>query len=308
MRRAMTLIEVLVVITIIALLIGLLVPTTRFAMRAARASGTAQRINGVLAGLAGLSSTDGVAARIQREAGLGGVLAFDYPNGFLAPTQGTWLTYGAPHHLRFPYGQKRLQFQGNGAGASELPPADFTLGQLSPAKSLELLVAAGIIPAGSRAEAAYAENRSGDVAWNDRWGNPLVVGYALYQYGPATGSGESAAGTKEFDNQWRTVLQRYGRTRSLLVAVGAGGPVLPAGFDGQLGTLLAASDRPATLAALWAHIDTVANRLDDGTTPRWRVDASASVNAAERAPWVGIRQAGDSEGRYCLLSAPQELQ
>ncbi|MBA3683653.1 MAG: hypothetical protein H0W72_00170 [Planctomycetes bacterium] len=298
----MTLIEVLVVLSIIVLLVGLLLPLALSTSRTARAAGTSQRMQGVIAGLQALGDGNALASEvIQRRAGLGGVARFGLAAGRLNPAEGSWLDYTQPYHLRFPVGQSRLRFTaaGNSLPVDD-PPAAFALADLRSANSLELLVAAGVLSDA----AAYAGDRSSGAVWNDRWGEPLVVAYAFYQYGPNIG--EAMPPSAQFDNQWRHVIERYGRSCSLLLCVGAVGPTAPAGFVAS--DLGLPAQRPAALASLWAQIEQTANRNAEGDV-LWSIDPGATppIDAVASPPWKGIRQASGANGTYCLLTAPIDV-
>lgn len=147
-------------------------------------------------------------------------------------------------------------------------------------------------------------------AWNDAWGNPLVIAYSLYQYAPETDTHNTSpppiGANGHGNSQWAAAKGRYGITRSLLVTIGSLGPQT---LDATTMTDLAnAATRGSALNGLWQNVESVANR-DSSNAAVWRVDADGTpVNAAINPPWKGVRRGTHSDGRLCLLSLPIELQ
>ena len=310
-RTAFTLIELLVVITVIVILAGLLIVGGGLALKQARITGTVQRIEGVTRALSQIGQVEGSATlAVQRRLGevdptRAGVLLVDYPDNQLTAVEGGWLSYGMrfdtaadawvvadasrPHHLRVPWGQAPLVYPTAGAADRSKPPAPFALSQMDPAMTAHLLDLAELLPGGDLTR--YTTDRDPDEAWNDRWGHPLVVGYALYQYGPQpAATNETPPPSKGFNWQWKLAKETYGYTRSCYFAVGSAGPLL---------------DVPVTdVAALWGQINQVANQDRDGTE-LYRVGADGT-NAMARPPWEGVR-VEKAERRIAVLSSPLEV-
>ena len=66
----------------------------------------------------------------------------------------------------------------------------------------------------------YQTNRNPKQGWNDAWGNPLIISYALYQ--PPQYNGNDS---RRFADYYLTVAkQQYQYNRSVFVSVGAPGP------------------------------------------------------------------------------------
>lgn len=322
-----TLIELLVVIAMITILASLLVVGGGMALKQARIAGTIQRIEAVTRAFSQLGQAEGSAAFVVQDRlaaedpALGGALTIGYPSNILVADRGTWLSYGArydvgasrwvvadparPYHLRFPWGQPPMVYVPDGDFDTTRDLAPFGLSQMNVECSATLLELAEVLPTDGLS--AYEMERDPGAAWNDRWGNPLVVGYALYQYGPDADhtavnegvppdraaveglSGAARGFAGRFNWQWKRVQDFYGYTRSCYLAVGSAGPVL--------------DDQRADAAGLWAQIDRVANRDDEGDE-LWRT--GNGVNAMNQPPWQGIRVEKDGR-RIGILSAPLEV-
>lgn len=115
----------------------------------------------------------------------------------------------------------------------------FDLGSCSPLQTIPLLQAAGVLPAGSAGEDLYRSDRSRERPWNDSWGNPLVVAYALFQpprfcnsyYGPTAqgylplGLGDGLGVAQNFrDGLLKKSMEYYQHNRCLYLTVGSLGP------------------------------------------------------------------------------------
>ena len=294
-RDAFSLIELLIVITVIVLLAALILVGAGLARTAARWAQTGQRMEDLLTRLSQVGEASDSRVRfLQEQADLGGVFLVEYAPELRPRTPAVadpWLDYDQPHNRRSPLGREHWTFPGG--VPTRGTPEDFGLQDANPRRSGELAVACGTAPD----LATWRIDRDPERPWNDAWGRPLVVAYALYQHGPLDGATwtPSAAFTRE----WNHKLERYGFARSLTLCVGAAGP---------RGSVPDTIDATA-LDGVWGLIATTANRDRDGTS-LWRVDYTTDptvpVNATTHAPWTGVRKA-KAEGRTCALAAPIEL-
>jgi prepilin-type N-terminal cleavage/methylation domain-containing protein len=168
-------------------------------------------------------------------------------------------------------------------------PLPYDLGYLSPLRTVALLQAAGVL--GLDDAPLYRTDRRTRQPWNDAWGRPLVVAYALFQ-------------PERFHRVWDVENRRdlllhgaqkaYKYSRSLYLAVGAVGPTVR---ENAALADLAASDGPADAAALrrlWLQV------RDTAKANEW---TEASFDAP---PWKDVRDRKQA-GERCFLTAPIEL-
>jgi len=183
--------------------------------------------------------------------------------------------------------------------------------------SAALSVLAGIAPDVDR----YASDRGRDRPWNDPWGNPLLIAFAFFQYGPANAataarwpatqtppaggsySGENPANTQAFTEQWKEVRRAYGTTQSVYLAFGAVGPRLPEDGSVTMATPLTTN----VLEDLWYVVNTVCNQASDGSD-LWCIhpDAAPAVDSFAKPPWQGLRRAKRS-GVESILALPMTV-
>ncbi len=176
-------------------------------------------------------------------------------------------------------------------------PLPFDLGYLSPLRTIDLLVAAGVLPVGG--ESQYRTDRKLKRTWNDAWGNPLVVGYAVFQP-------ERFYRNYDRDNRRELLLKSaqnaYGYGRSIYVAVGAVGPERGAiagsiTGSGALDASTGPASDPAPLAQIWKQI------CRNCGAHLWTESGFASPPKA----WSSGTAKGAKNGMRSFLSQPKEI-
>lgn len=300
-RRAFTLLELLVVVSIILVLAGLILAGAQLARAQARAALTETRMQAVLQGFATAFRGEGrgATAVLQERLALGGVTRFRAKTSaeswtelvaggagesldLAVPMAGAWLDPAPAHHFAAPWEQKA----GPLSSEPDLDADRFStirLDQLSTLRSADLLAASGVVDADTAggAVAAIRSDRGLNRAWNDAWGHPLVVAYGLFQ--PPTAV------------ELREAQQRYGFTRSLYLVVAAAGPVIADATAAADVRLAAPAAWDADMAAIWSQACDVAQA------------AAWTGGSFAQPPWNGIRRAkGQHLGTRvtAFLSAP----
>ncbi len=333
-RTAFTLIELLIVITIIGVLMGLLIATIPGVIYNAKALKTASRMDAILHGLSKVGQQEGSAAMIlQRDAYLGGVFQFDVKGGSLVPKPAdpgdsrpdnlffdeSATGSGAPHIFCTPWGKNDLlkptaaspPLDPNLAVSMELMDVkhSFTLPppkgkQLS---SITLMKMSGILPPDDpltpqdEAVEAYKTDRSSERGWNDAWGNPLVIGWAIYQ--PAGSTDPLAANSA--GKRCRDALSQYQYNRSVYIAIASVGPIpydITANAAVAPGTYKEADidDWESTiLPQIWAQACGVCQG-----------DRKWDDKGFDNPPWQGVKKGKKEVGGRdlkCQLTTPHEL-
>jgi prepilin-type N-terminal cleavage/methylation domain-containing protein len=171
-------------------------------------------------------------------------------------------------------------------------PLPFDLGWLSPLRTIELLKVADLLDA-TTGERDYRTDRSPKRLWNDAWGNPLVLSFAIFQ--PERFQ-RVCDGENRRDLMLKKALDAYGYNRSAYLAAGAvgpdRGPLRPA-LDALAASSSPAEDQ-AALAALWKQICVTCDAVT------W---TEASFAAP---PWKGVK-VGKKAGMRSFLTTPSEV-
>ena len=246
---AFSLVELLIVVLIIATLLAMLV--AMIPQTPERALLTRTKMQSVLNALSAVGIQEGSAAYvIMRDVGLEGVVEW--------PTNGTPIDVSQPHLFGYPWQRS------NSIGSAD-PQTNVHLAELNPLKSAELMVLAGLAPSVN----AYRTDRGRGRAWNDAWGNPLVIAYGVYQ-------------PERFD-LIQSAMDAYGTTRLVYLAVAAAGPTVAVSAirDGLQSPLQNVWEN--NLPALWAQANVVCQPTiaDTWTSTSWATPPS----------WAPIRRA-----------------
>ena len=350
-RRGFSLLELMIVITILALLVGLIVGSVSYARMAAASAVTRQRMEAALQGLARLGEIERSGATLSLQIAIpafGGTRLFarsasEKPTTMVPQPSGTAWHRSFPHSdavapghatiaatgpgrplvMAYPWGRGRLYeirepWYANPLGLpnplaagvpAPLPAADAVtwrqpeahrLHELWPRSSEAILRHAGIVPS---AEAYRADRRRGQ-PWNDAWGHPLVIAYALFQP-PECGLTEASAdGTRVYprDLYLRRALEAYQFNRAVYVSVAAAGPVLSATH--VPGGVPVAADEAAFATACGQIWQQVCATTMAEPTKVW--DETSFL----RPPWDGVLRAKGTlanKGLTCFISAPVEI-
>jgi type II secretory pathway pseudopilin PulG len=175
----------------------------------------------------------------------------------------------------------------NATQAAANLPMPYDLGYLSPMQTIAFLQAANVLSATTGAN-DYRTNRSTTAAWNDAWGNPLIVVYAIFQ---PERYNRVFDGQNRRDLLLRSATENYQFNRAIYLAVASAGPTLPATTP----LTWTPSGDALTLQQYWMQIRTVCNAVDWNET---------SFN---NPPWQGVRISTkkiSGVSYTCQLTAP----
>ncbi len=337
---AFTLIELLVVISIILVLAALLVPAFSMVRFAAQASSTSNRMENVLHALSTYGSGEQtsayrlhaklIAPRLLTLGGKTGVIDFvtsrrlsvtvPDPDLKVNGIAQDWLyrdvDASTPSYLfRWPWGQPALSYSDPTTGVTAGPAEPRKLAGLDPGLSFELLLTAGVFEAAAGdPAAAYASDRRRSAAWNDAWGNPLVVAWGMYQPQMNTkvlaqrvvASQSTSGNERQYappDWYYQLGSSHYKHTRSVYLVVAAAGPVLRTPLTGTIAT---------DSAGIWNQVTQVDVTPGDGAGNGafHRAGIDWDQDSFGHPPWKGVGRADATitgERERCFLTQPVDV-
>ena len=165
-------------------------------------------------------------------------------DGYANPKNGG-LNDGSKPYLRYPWGESPPEQLRDPNNNKPDPPDRFLLRHCSTQKTRELLLVSGVIPTNkdpSKKYSVYQTDRSTKRDWNDAWGRPLVVAFAMYQ--PPKNNSQDNLNTANFplkdssqenkeikDTILTLAREKYKRVLTVYLSVAALGPVLPPEFS-----------------------------------------------------------------------------
>jgi prepilin-type N-terminal cleavage/methylation domain-containing protein len=271
------------------------------------------------------------------------------------------------HLFNYPWGKSPSGAKVGGAVGGLLPPEHHVLRNLCPYQTMNLLRAANVLTddpytdtsnagqyvAGDKfvdiggtgtyqyASDLYTTDRHSREPWNDKWGNPLVVAYGIYQPAPAP-VGNGIGGLKGPNPLATEALSAYQYARSVYVAVASAGPyvrnisatkitsaTLSDWIDTPPGSPPGTTIQPWQSSSVWDNANygssaanggnlyliwKQANQIcqqPQGNDPTAQPELHCwNETSFDDPPWVGIKWGHrqiNGHVENCFLTAPQEL-
>ncbi len=185
-------------------------------------------------------------------------------------------------------------------------PQPFDMGLMSPIRSIQLLQASGLLPPGAEGREAYRSDRTPGRPWNDPWGMPLVIVYALWQperFELDMLHDEEYKITRYRDRLLKASQREYGRSRSLYLAIGCPGPELDddvlSVWNGS--SAWSSDDDAKVLRMLWRQVRRVCKAHE------WDEDLMAGKKEDLREEWDPMRKV-EENGFTCMVSTVMEIE
>lgn len=260
-RKAFTFVELLSVMAIIGILASMLIGVGLTIRNKAKDATTSTRMEAILTAAAAYSQDgNGLAYVLQNRYGDNPVTG-GFGGSKLYLASGTAPYYGSP--ISAPWKEGLVVSR--------------TLKSLDPQYTYKILEGVGVITSQYVNDVRPAPQEP----WNDSWGNPLAVGYLLYQPPQGSGAGQSDE-----------ALTKYGYNRSITLAVAAIGPNPTKVAVGTVGS--------PNYTNIWDYV------TDKCDAVNWKTDGTTAGNSFSAPPWKGTKSYIQN-GDRCQLTAPLEI-
>lgn len=309
--QAFTLIELLVVMTIIALLTGMVLVGANLVRTAAKVTITKSRMQEVQRAIIGLGNAPSLHQSLAAN-GMSGVTTFTLNNTSLmfTPAQGAWFTWPYPAWVQpSPWGSKPSDDFTGGALPTTLPadgvalvPPTYSLVNFNPSFTDTFF---NVIGSSDITPVPFFTDRNPTRAWNDAWGNPLVIGISFFQPPQNTGVpittyyGAGKNNVVQPDLFIRRANSAYGFSRAFYLSVGASGRNCPPG-------LIAEYANTSNTPAMWTASAGLYQQSWDWIAQT--VGAAAWTSAGGKDPFAAPPWKSVKLEKGALMSEPVELQ
>ena len=315
-RRAFTMMELLVVISIIAILGSVIIAVSNSVRNSARINLTTQRIEQIHQGILAYTAGQGPFGVVT----LQGLLNLNTNSGTFGQTTvapGDTLALSNAANAKCNW-QAPLE-KADGKITDEAVAGYAYLSQFNPRKTVELLHISGILSGETLSATVhpdflplpteiqdsskrYTMIRGRNSPWNDAWGYPFVVGVAVFQ-------------TKGNSTQRISDLDAYGKTRAVYISIGcSANTTFSSGWPSPgnvAGSAWVGTPADTNGALYWSwkkvcEVNATANKNSgdfETTNETWRSETHPNTGA----PWHGIRRMGYTNGAMVFQSEPLEI-